>query len=245
MKDEFISVASHELRTPVTSIKGFLELLVEEETGPLTQEQRRYLEAANRNTVRLERLVNDLLDISRLVAETITLDRVTFDLTEVVQQVILEMDSEIDAKSVKIRTAAVAQEIEIDADRGRTIQILTNLINNAVKYSPHGSSVDIELISLPDRNFVQVNIRDYGPGVADEDKEKLFQKNFRADNSTTWSTSGTGLGLAITKALVELQGGKIWVESEWEKGSTFCFTVPNRSVGQRGKNNQRLRSMNE
>jgi len=229
MKDEFISVASHELRTPVTSIKGFLELLVEEESGPLTQEQRLFLEAANRNTVRLERLVNDLLDVSRLDAETITLDRVTFDLMEVVRQVTSEMESEIDAKSVKIRTATGAQEIEIDADRSRTAQILTNLISNAVKYSPHGSSVDIELISLPDRNFVQVNIRDYGPGVADEDKEKLFHKFFRADNSTTRSTAGTGLGLAITKALVELQGGKIWVDSEWEKGSTFCFTVPSPS----------------
>ena len=228
MKDEFISVASHELRTPVTSIKGFVELLVEEQTGPLNKEQTRFLEAVNRNTVRLEKLVNDLLDISRLDTGTISLDRTAFELMEVVQQVMAEMSSEIDAKSLKIHTTAMAPEIVIDADRSRTIQILANLLSNAVKYSPPGSSVDIEITSLPDRNFVQVNIRDHGPGVADEDK--LFQKFFRADNSTTRSTAGTGLGLAIAKALVELQGGELWVKSQCGQGSTFCFSVPRGSV---------------
>ena len=230
MKDEFISVASHELRTPVTSIKGFVELLVDEQTGPLNQEQRRFLEAVNRNTVRLERLVNDLLDISRLDTGTISLDRAAFGLMEVVQQVIAEMNSEIDAKGLEIHTKDMAPEIDIYADRSRTIQVLANLLSNAVKYSPDGSSVDIEVTSLTDGNFVQVDIRDRGPGIDDMDQEKLFRKFFRADNSTTRSTAGTGLGLAIAKALVELQGGQIWVESQTGEGSTFSFTLPRAST---------------
>ncbi len=179
IKDEFVSVVSHELRTPVTSIKGFLELLRDEETGPLTQEQKRYLGGVGRSTTRLEKLVTDLLDISLLDSGTFRLDRTTFDLVEVVQHVMADMRSEIDAKGLKIRTTATAPDIKIDADRNRTIQILANLIGNAVKFSLDGSSVDIEIISLRDKNFLHVNVHDQGPGVADEDNEKLFQ-NFPA-----------------------------------------------------------------
>ncbi|MCH7712504.1 MAG: PAS domain S-box protein, partial [Chloroflexi bacterium] len=231
LKDEFISVASHELRTPVTSIKGFIELLLEEQTGPLNQEQMQFLEAINRNTVRLERLVNDLLDVSRLDTAMVGLERSEFPVFEAIQQVVSEMQSEIETKGLDLKIGDASVDAVIDADRGRVVQILTNLLSNAIKYSPPGSTIDIEAETDVDMEpMVQVSIRDQGPGIAPGEAERLFEKYYRADNSTTRSTTGTGLGLAITKALVELHGGKIWVESEQGHGSTFIFTLPKGST---------------
>ena len=227
LRDEFISVASHELRTPVTSIKGFLELIEDEQTGPLTQDQRRFLEAANRNADRLENLVNGLLDISRLDTGMVELERSEFRVLEAIQQVVSEMESEIEAKSVDVRIGDGSGNAIADADRGRVVQILANLLSNAIKYSPLGSPIYINATTDVDLDsVVRVSIRDEGPGIAAGEKDKVFEKFYRADNSTTRATAGTGLGLAITKALVELHGGKIWVESEQGDGSTFIFTLP-------------------
>jgi len=227
MKDDFISVASHELRTPITSIKGFLELLEDEQTGPLTQEQMRFLEAVNRNTVRLDRLVNDLLDISRLDTGMIGLERSEFPVLEAIRQVVSEMESEIETNRLDVRIGEDSSYAIIDADRGRVVQILANLLSNAIKYSPPGSAIHVDATTdVGLDSLVRVSIRDEGPGIAAGDADKVFEKFYRADNSTTRSTAGTGLGLAITRALVELHGGKIWVESEIGKGSTFIFTLP-------------------
>jgi len=227
MKDEFISVASHELRTPVTSIKGFLGLLVEEQTGPLNQEQRNYMDAIKRNTLRLERLVSDLLDVSRFESEMIGLERSNFNLFEVVDQVVAELQSESDGNPLRIRRSDSQENVSVYGDRSRISQILVNLIGNAIKYSGAGDAIDIEIVRpTQDSAVVQVNIMDQGPGIAPHDMERLFEKFFRADNSSTRSTAGTGLGLAIAKALVELHGGGIWAESELGKGSTFSFTLP-------------------
>lgn len=227
LRDEFISVASHELRTPVTSIKGFLELLEDEESGPLTLDQRRFLDAVSRNTRRLEMLVDDLLDISRLDSGMIGLERSEFPVLDAIKQVVSEMQSEIEAKGLEVTFGDDWNDAVADADRGRVIQILANLLSNAVKYSPSGSPIyigakqDVGMVS-----FIQISIRDQGPGIDPRDAEKLFEKFYRLDNSTTRATQGTGLGLAITKALVELHGGQVWVESELGKGSTFLFTLP-------------------
>ena len=138
-----------------------------------------------------------------------------------------EMESEIESKGLEVRIGDGSGNAVVDADRGRVVQILANLLSNAIKYSPSGSPIyinattDVDLDSL-----VRVSIRDEGPGIATGDADKVFEKFYRADNSTTRSTAGTGLGLAITKALVELHGGTIWVESEIGKGSTFIFTLP-------------------
>ena len=227
MKEEFISVVSHELRTPITSIKGFLELVMEGDPKSFTDEQRSFLEAAERNTHRLERLVNDLLDISRMEAGRLTVDKTGFDLRQVVEQVLAEMRVDIETKEIDVSTKGMATAAPVWADQGRIAQILANLLNNAIKYSPPGKAVEIAIRPRSDDlQLVQLDVRDQGPGISVGDIQNLFQKFYRVDNSSTRSTVGIGLGLAISKALVELHGGDIWVESEVGKGSTFSFTLP-------------------
>ena len=227
LKDEFISVASHELRTPVTSIKGLLELLTDDQCGPLTEEQSRFLEIIVRDTDRLDRLVGDLLDVSRIDSKLIGLDRSELNLSDAIDEVILEMESEIAAKRIEIVTALVDRSMEVYGDPSRINQVISNILGNAIKYSPEGSSVQVVASSwAKDDRFVQVSIRDHGSGILPEDAGRLFDKFYRADNSLTRSTTGTGLGLAIAKALVELHGGEIWVESAPGAGSVFSFTIP-------------------
>lgn len=227
MKDEFLSIVSHELRTPVTSIKGFLELIMEGSVDSLNEDQRQFLEAMRRNTDRLESLVNDLLDLSRLEGGMVTLEQSNFPLGDVVTEVLSEMRSDIESKNLKVSWSDNKSSILVRGDKSRVVQILANLLSNAVKYSPDESSIEIAA-GLFDggSELLRVDVRDHGWGIPDEDISKLFQKFYRVDNSTTRSTAGTGLGLAITKALVELHGGEIWVQSEAGEGSIFSFTLP-------------------
>ncbi len=232
IKNEFISVTSHELKTPLTSIKGCLELLVEDQSGPFTNDQSQFLEVIIRNTNRMEMLVNDLLDLSRMEGNTLALERSSCDLGDLVLKVVSDLQTEIDTKNITIRTLPCdGQQVVVDADASRMVQILTNLLTNAIKYSPHGSAVDIELSMSPDGSSpVQVNIRDRGPGIPSEFRDKVFDKFFRVDGSSTRSTAGTGLGLSITKALVELHGGNIWIANEPGQGCTISFTVPTSTI---------------
>ena len=228
MKDEFMSVASHELRTPVTAIKGFLELLQSGKPLPLSAEHQGFLDAVGRNTDRLEKLINDLLDMSRLESGMVTIQTSVFDFNGVVAQVVDEMQSDLESHHLEIQTPEERSAVLVEADRDRVCQVMTNLLSNAVKYAPAGSGIWIRVDS-PQQNcggLVKVSVADNGPGISAQDIENLFQKFFRVDNSTTRSAAGTGLGLAISKALIELHGGKIWVESELGRGSTFSFTIP-------------------
>ena len=228
MKDEFMSVASHELRTPVTAIKGFLELLQSGKPLPLSVEHQGFLDAVGRNTDRLEKLINDLLDMSRLESGMVTIQTSVFDFNGVVAQVVDEMQSDLERHHLEIQTPEERSAVFVEADRDRICQVMTNLLSNAVKYAPAGSGIWIRVDS-PQQNcggLVKVSVADNGPGISAQDIENLFQKFFRVDNSTTRSAAGTGLGLAISKALIELHGGKIWVESELGRGSTFSFTIP-------------------
>lgn len=227
LKDEFISVASHELRTPVTSIKGLLEVLVDEQSGTLTEEQSRFLEIIVKDTNRLDRLVGNLLDVSRIDSRSIGLERVEFNLSDAVEAVISELGSEIARKLIKVVTESEDESMEVYGDRDRINQVINNLLGNAVKYSPDNSSIQVVISTWhQDWQFAQVSIRDEGLGISPEDIARLFDKFYRADNSLTRSTAGTGLGLSIAKALVELHGGKIWVESTPGSGSVFSFTIP-------------------
>lgn len=230
MKDEFISVVSHELRTPVTSIRGYLELLAEDEKDTLDEEQRGFLEVAMRNTHRLEILVNDLLDISRLEAGRLEIAHESFDICELIAEVIAQVKPEMTGKEMKLTTSELATPVLAWGDPGRVAQILTNLISNAIKYSYPRTNIEIGIEAVEDGDgILQVDVADQGPGIPAEEIENVFQRFHRIDSTSTRSTTGTGLGLAISKALVELHGGRIWVESEIGKGSTFSFSLPTRS----------------
>ncbi|MAF54041.1 MAG: PAS domain-containing protein [SAR202 cluster bacterium] len=227
LKDEFVSTVSHELRTPVTSIKGFLDLIIEDDSPGFSDEHRTFLEAAARNTQRLERLVGSLLDISRLEAGRLQINVMSFDFRDVVDLTLDDMRADIDGKSLKVSVTGAAEPVVVWADRNRTIQILANLMSNAIKYTLPRKSIKIEIGALKiEDGLLRVDVVDEGSGIPPDAVDRVFEKFYRVEGSGMGSATGTGIGLAISKALVELQGGMIWAESELGKGSTFSFTLP-------------------
>jgi len=224
MKTEFVSMVSHELRTPITSIKGYIEMILNGEAGQVNNEQHGYLEVVQNSTDKLMILVNDLLDISRIEAGRIELKLKKISLKNVIQSVINTVQKQIDEKELKVEIQMPDEDIKVLADNVRLSQILTNLISNTCKYTDKDGKISIS--THPVDNFVQVDIKDNGIGISEEDQSRIFTRFFRVDNSLTRKTGGTGLGLSITKSLVEMQGGKIWVASNPGEGSTFSCTIP-------------------
>ncbi len=224
MKTEFVSMVSHELRTPLTSIKGYVDLLAAGEVGEVTPEQREFLDIVKTNADRLVELINELLDISRIEAGRIELRRKALDINAVIRQVADTMRPQIKAKEQHLTLDLTDETPPVWGDADRVIQILTNLLSNAYKYTPTGGNVTITARARGD--YARVEVQDSGIGLTPDDQAKLFTKFFRAKNRATQEAGGTGLGLAITRSLVELHGGEITVRSEPGRGSTFSFTLP-------------------
>jgi len=215
MKSEFVAVVSHEVRTPLTAIQGSLELVLDT----------RYFEM-NRKMRELLSIINDILDFSKLEANRLQLSFSPVLVSEVAKDVMASMESIAEPKRISLRLDAAGDLPLIQADRMRVGQILTNLIGNALKFTPEGGKVDVVL----DRNEdgIVCSVSDTGPGIAPHNLGKLFQKFQQLDSSLTREAGGTGLGLVISKGLVEGHGGRIWVESEVGLGSRFSFTLPDR-----------------
>jgi signal transduction histidine kinase len=230
MKDEFVSLVSHELRTPLTSIKGYVDLLIDGDAGEVTEEQKEFLEIVKNNSDRLVLLVNDLLDVSRIEAGRINLRVQPVDLAGSIDEVATSLRPLMEQKRQSLKLEVAADLPQVRADRDRVVQIMTNLLSNAHKYTLEGGAVAVRAQAGEDE--VQVEVSDTGVGMTADERDKLFTKFFRAQNPATQGVSGTGLGLNIVKSLVEKQGGRIWVTSEPMKGSTFIFTIP--TVGTTG-----------
>jgi len=224
MKSEFVSMVSHELRTPLTSIKGYVDLIQTGEVGELTDVQREFLDIVKTNTDRLVELINELLDISRIEAGRIELRRKALDLPGLIHQVADTMHPQLRAKRQALTLELAPDLPPVSGDNDRVIQILTNLVSNAHKYSPVEGALTIAAHRVG--AYVRVDVSDTGIGLSPEDQARLFSKFFRAQNRATQETPGTGLGLAITRSLIEMHGGQIWVDSAPGKGSTFSFTLP-------------------
>jgi signal transduction histidine kinase len=226
-RDAFISVAAHELRSPLTGLIGFSEIL-QQRTGKdnLTDEQRRYLHYIEQESLRLNYLLEDLLDISRIHAGQIALRPEPVDLKAVADEV-LQMAA---SKSGKHTFELAVQDDfpALTADRGKVRQVLVNLVDNAAKYSPDGGLVKVEVVCNRERSAVTVAVSDQGIGISEEDQKRLFNTFFRVRNGATRDIKGTGLGLYIVKSLVELMGGSIGVRSAVGEGTTFSFTIPAR-----------------
>lgn len=222
MKSEFVSIASHEMRTPLTSIHGVLKLLCADRLGNLSPSGREMTEIALRNTERLTRLVNDVLDLERMESGKETLERRKCDAAQLIQQAI-ETTATI-AQQDQVIIEADLTPIEFWADGDRIIQTLINLLSNAIKFSPAKSQVSIT--SQLQDNQVLFTVKDRGRGVPADKLETIFERFQQVDASDSRKKGGTGLGLAICRHIVEQHGGKIWVESVCEQGSTFFFTVP-------------------
>ncbi|RME31275.1 MAG: sensor histidine kinase, partial [Thermoflexia bacterium] len=223
-KTEFISFVSHELKQPMTAIKGYTDLLVKGLAGDLTEMQRSFLEVVRSNVNRMDTMVQELLDISRIESGRLRLEIGRVSVQEAVEEAVRALRQEIEAKSQRLEVEIAVPIPPVAADRTRLVQILTNLLSNAYKYTPEGGR--IRVTAEPADGCVRFSVSDTGIGIAPEDQERLFTKFFRSQNPVVRSVPGTGLGLAITKNLVELQGGQIWVESQPGAGSTFTFTLP-------------------
>jgi PAS domain S-box-containing protein len=224
MKTDFVSLVSHELRTPLTSIKGYVDLLLDGEVGELEAEQQEFLGIVRNNAERLVGLINDLLDISRIEAGKVDLNRTMIDLSAVAERVATSFRPQIEAKQQRLTLDFARDLPPISADADRITQVLTNLLSNAYKYTPSGGELHIAVSAT--NGQARIDVRDSGIGLTPEEHAQLFTKFFRARNRTTQEVGGTGLGLAITQSLVESHGGTISVKSAPGEGSTFTVCLP-------------------
>lgn len=222
MKEELVTIATHELRNPVTGIKGYIEMILDGETGGVNQQTKSTLEEVSIITSRLESLVEDILYVSQIEEGKIQLKKSSFDLAKLVEEIIGEVDFHLRNKDLLLKSS-FNTPVSISADREKIKQIFLNLIDNAIKYTQKGEVV-IGYKKHP--NFLEIRITDTGIGILPEHLESLFTKFYRVKTPQTNQITGSGLGLWITKNLVEAHGGKISVSSRKGKGSTFKFTLP-------------------
>ena len=232
MKSEFVSVASHELRTPLAAIKNSVQLMLSGKTGEINENQVKFLSMAERNINRLTNILNDLLNLSKIESGKIELKFEDIELKGLIELTASSLRIQADGKSIQIEVEVPEQLPAVYGDPEKIEQILTNIIGNSIKFTAEGGKILItaKLLSPEKeggpRHTVAVYVKDTGIGIPPEHLEPIFEKFHQVEGSLHRSVSGTGLGLAITKGLVEAHQGKIWVESEVGKGSTFTFTLP-------------------
>ncbi|MCI0577896.1 MAG: cell wall metabolism sensor histidine kinase WalK [Chloroflexi bacterium] len=232
-KSEFVSLVSHELKTPMTAIKGYLDLLNSGRVGSLNDKQTNFLGTINANVERMTKLISDLDDLSRIEAGLLSLELDSVAVNEIVREVAEALNGQVEARQQNLILQLDDNLPPVQADRDRLSQILFNLISNAYKYTPPGGLITVRTKfpatnQLPGSNhhMVHVSVQDTGIGLSPEDQDKVFQKFFRSADEEAHKVSGTGLGLNITRHLVEVQGGHIWFESKYREGTTFHFTIP-------------------
>ena len=223
-KSEFVSFVAHELRTPISSILGYATLLAHGTAGPLTPKQEQFIEAVEKNVNRMELLVSDLQDISRIESGQLSLELVNASVEHVLKGAAQTLSSQIERRGQTMELDLPEGLPMVKADPVRLGQVVNNLLSNATKYTPDGGH--IALAAHKRDGYVECSISDTGIGIEPEDQERIFDKFYRVHSPKVDAAPGTGLGLSIAKSLVEMQGGSIDVDSEPGEGSTFKFTVP-------------------
>ena len=228
LKSEFVATVSHELRTPMTSIKGYVEVLLMGAAGPLSDQQSMFLDIVKSNTERLNILVNDLLDVSRIEAGKIELAIQPLDLRQIAKEVIDDQKrvSQEDNKPMSIELEIEGKLQRIPGDEERVRQILSNLVSNSYNYTPANGHIGIRIQIL--ENCIQIDVKDDGIGIPPEDQKKIFERFYRGEDPLVLASSGTGLGLSIVQQLIEMHHGRLWLDSSGipGEGSTFSFTLP-------------------
>jgi signal transduction histidine kinase len=232
-KSDFVSFVAHELKNPMTSIKGYTELLAAGSVGQINEMQTNFLHTIKSNVERMSVLVSDLNDNAKIEAGRLRLDYKAVDVTTIVDDVLRSTRRQVEDKKQTVELQLAPKLPSVWADNVRVGQVLTNLVSNAHKYTPEGGNVVVGANVTANQwdpeganQVVHLWVKDNGIGISIEDQAKIFQKFFRSDDSKAREAPGTGLGLNITKSLVEMQGGRIWFESEYRQGTTFHFTVP-------------------
>jgi PAS domain S-box-containing protein len=224
MKDEFVSIVSHELRTPLTSIRGSVQLVLDDSNAVADSEHRTLLQIALNNCERLVRIINDILDVSKIESGNLALRRKATHVADLVRQSVDVVAGPARLAGVKLTVNVPASVRPVLVDPDRIVQALVNLLSNAIKFAPAESTISIS--ASGSEQMVTIAVADQGEGIAPENLNRLFRKFQQVDSSSSRKKGGTGLGLAITKALVEQHGGRIYVDSELHKGTRFSFTLP-------------------
>jgi signal transduction histidine kinase len=232
-KSEFVSFVAHELKNPMTSIKGYSELLAAGSVGQINEMQSNFLSTIRSNVERMSALVSDLNDNAKIEAGRLRLDYRPVDVAEVMDEVLRSTRRQVEDKRQTVDIQLPAHLPQVWADRVRVAQVLTNLVSNAHKYTPENGRIQVGAEMTHNqwdpegaKQVVHLWVKDNGIGISVEDQAKIFQKFFRSDDMKAREVPGTGLGLNITRSLVEMQGGRIWFNSEFRKGTTFHFTIP-------------------
>jgi len=224
LRDQFFFIATHELRAPVTVTKAYLAMILEGEYGKLNKKMRKVLETSQNLNERLVKLVHDLLEVARSEAGKIEIEVEPIMAVKVIKEIVQEYKEPAAKKDIKLVYQEPEKEIEIMADSYRLKEVLTNLIDNALKYTLKKGKIEITH-EIKDKNFI-THVKDQGMGISKKDMENLFTRFYRVKNEKTKGIVGTGLGLFICKEIIQRMNGKIWAESELGKGSTFSFSLP-------------------
>lgn len=234
-KSEFVSFVAHELKTPMTSMKGFADLLISGVAGKLNDQQNNFLSTIRSNIDRMNTLVSDLNDVTKLQTKNLRMEFVEVDFRNVVTETLRPLHRQIEEKGQQLNMQVSDKLPPILADQNRLIQVMTNLVSNAYKYTPPEGEILIraevddkfrDSKGRPLGPMLHVSVKDNGIGMSDEDLAKLFTPYFRSENPLTRQQPGTGLGLTITQGIIQGHGGNIWVESQVNEGTTFNFIVP-------------------
>jgi PAS domain S-box-containing protein len=226
MKSSFVTSVSHELRTPLVIMQKSLSLLRDEFNNQLPEAQQNFLSIIERNLKRLTLLINDLLDLAKLEAGKIELKREALSIKDIIDESLQGLTAWAQTKSITIEKIIPENLPQVNADPNRIIQVLNNLIGNAIKFTPNNGKITVEAIFRKEMNDLGVSIQDTGIGISKENLKKVFDKFYQVEERASTDISGTGIGLSIVKEIVELHGGKVWVESEKDKGARFAFTLP-------------------
>ncbi|MGD8923304.1 MAG: ATP-binding protein [Syntrophobacterales bacterium] len=229
-KSDFLANMSHELRTPLNAILGYTELILDKIYGNVPEQIQEVLERVEQNGRHLLSLINDVLDLSKIEAGQLTLSLADYSMKEVIHTVVTAVESLAAEKNLELKVS-VSPEVDYGkGDQQRISQVLMNLVGNAIKFTEAG---EVEVDATASNDTFVVSVSDTGPGLSEGDQERIFEEFHQVDASSTRTKGGTGLGLAIAKRIVEMHGGRIWVESTSGKGSTFSFTIPVRVEEQR------------
>jgi signal transduction histidine kinase len=231
-KSEFLANMSHELRTPLNAILGYTELILDKIYGEVPEKIQEVLERLEKNGSHLLNLINDVLDLSKIEAGRLSLSLSEYSMAEVVQTVFTSIEALAVEKKLELKVIVPKDLTTGKGDEQRLAQVLLNLLGNAIKFTEQGE-VSVEM-TVSNEKFL-VSVSDTGPGLSEAEQKRIFEEFQQADSSSTREKGGTGLGLSIAKRIIEMHGGRIWVESTLGKGSTFRFTLPVRVESQRDK----------
>ncbi len=240
LKTEFIGTVSHELRTPMTSIKGYTQLLAMGSLGEVNDTQKEFLNTITSNAERMIAIINDLLDITKIETGSVELNPAPLRMTEVLSQVVSGIRADLTSHEHDFSLNLAPNLPNLWADQERVYQVLNNLLSNAIKYTPRGGKIalsakSIDYASIPERQreglnrtrqYIEIQVQDSGVGIDPSEQDKIFERFYRTENQLKIEAGGTGLGLSLVKPLLQLMGGRIWVESALNQGSTFTVVLP-------------------